>query len=192
MSSTGIDKILILSEDRKKIKSVEDTIIRGLKHPHRMIESSLDDKSMQTVRQGDYGLLIILSSLKDERSLRAFRFSVKHPTSSMILITDEDEKADDRLKEPFLELGVVIISSPVDKTMLTASLKAADSAHIRLCRLNRKREEEKLISRSKLILMRTLSLTEDEAHKYIEKEAMSSGLTKAEVAYEIIRTYDYQ
>ena len=54
------------------------------------------------------------------------------------------------------------------------------------------KDEEKVLARSKLILLKTLSLSEDEAHKYIEKEAMNNGQKKIDVAYEILRTYDNQ
>lgn len=192
MSATGIDKILILSHDRSRNKAVESLIVQGLKHPHAIVEALFDDNGMREVRKGDYGLLILITPLDNDKAFRACRDCIKHPTATMILITDDpDDDQSLAKKERFLDVGVCILHRPVSRSAFLVALKSADTAHIRLCTLNKKVEEEKVIARSKIILVKTLSLTEDEAHKFIEKEAMNSGQTKLEVAMEIIRTYDY-
>ena len=50
-------------------------------------------------------------------------------------------------------------------------------------------EEAKIINRAKLLLMQYLSLSEDRAHKYIEKQAMDMRISKIEVARQILKTY---
>ena len=47
-------------------------------------------------------------------------------------------------------------------------------------------EETKLVGRAKIILMEKMRITEPEAHRYIEKEAMDSRRTRKEVAESII------
>lgn len=56
--------------------------------------------------------------------------------------------------------------------------------------LRRKLNDTRLVSRAKLLLMTRLGMSEDEAHKYIEKTAMSTGAKRGEVAQSIIRTYE--
>ena len=51
-------------------------------------------------------------------------------------------------------------------------------------------EEIKLIGRAKLLLITKLSFTEEEAHKYIEKQAMDRCVKKSVIAYDIIKTYN--
>ena len=53
-----------------------------------------------------------------------------------------------------------------------------------------KLDDEKIVSRSKLLLIQNLGLSEEEAHKFIEKKAMNSGRTRVDIAFEIVRTYE--
>ena len=51
-------------------------------------------------------------------------------------------------------------------------------------------EEIRIVNRAKCLLIEQLKMTEPEAHRYIEKQAMDTRLSKREVAEHIIRTYD--
>ena len=51
-------------------------------------------------------------------------------------------------------------------------------------------EELQLISRAKAVLIEYLKLTEPQAHRYIEKQAMDLGLTRRQVALNILKTYE--
>ena len=52
-----------------------------------------------------------------------------------------------------------------------------------------KMSEIRLVNRAKLLLISELSMTEPEAHRYIEKHAMDRCVAKKQIAEEIIRTY---
>lgn len=56
--------------------------------------------------------------------------------------------------------------------------------------LEEKVEEIKLISRAKLLLVTKLAFTEEEAHRYIEKQAMNRCVKKVVIAYDIINNYN--
>ena len=51
-------------------------------------------------------------------------------------------------------------------------------------------EELRLIDRAKCTLISVLNISEKEAHRTIEKQAMDLRLTKKQVAEHILRTYD--
>ena len=51
-------------------------------------------------------------------------------------------------------------------------------------------DDIRIINRAKYILMEYLSMTEPQAHKYLEKQAMDMRLTKIEVAENLLSTYD--
>lgn len=57
-------------------------------------------------------------------------------------------------------------------------------------KLHSKLEELQLISRAKAVLIEYLKLTEPQAHRYIEKQAMDLGLTRRQVALNILKTYE--
>ena len=50
-------------------------------------------------------------------------------------------------------------------------------------------EEVRIVARAKCILVEYLRMSEQQAHRYIEKQAMDQCITKREVSENIIRTY---
>ena len=56
--------------------------------------------------------------------------------------------------------------------------------------IEEKMEEIRLVNRAKWLLIECLSMTEADAHRYIEKTAMDTGSKRREVAESIIRTYE--
>lgn len=52
--------------------------------------------------------------------------------------------------------------------------------------------EARLIERAKEVLMEYLKMTEAQAHRYIEKQAMDMRITRREVAESILKTYENQ
>ena len=57
-------------------------------------------------------------------------------------------------------------------------------------RLKKQIDDIRLINRAKCILMEYLSMTEPQAHRYLEKQAMDLRITKAEVAKSLLSTYE--
>jgi len=56
--------------------------------------------------------------------------------------------------------------------------------------LQMKLEETKIINRAKCVLIQHLSMSEGQAHKYIEKQAMDLRLPKGRVAKQILKVYE--
>lgn len=56
-------------------------------------------------------------------------------------------------------------------------------------KLQKKIEDIRLVDRAKCVLIQHLSLTEQQAHRYIEKQAMDRRISKPEVAQGILNTY---
>ena len=48
----------------------------------------------------------------------------------------------------------------------------------------------KIINRAKFLLITCLNMSEDQAHRYLEKQAMDLRTSKLEVAKQVIRTYE--
>ena len=93
--------------------------------------------------------------------------------------------------------GVLSISSPFDQFYFYNMIKIAIAVQYKVqilssqtMKLKNKMEEIRIINRAKLLIMQNLSLTEEQAHHHIEKEAMNSCRKKIDVAQEIIKTYD--
>jgi hypothetical protein len=55
--------------------------------------------------------------------------------------------------------------------------------------LEEKMEEIRLVNRAKWILIDQLKMTENEAHKFIERQAMDRCVTRRTIAENILATY---
>ena len=55
--------------------------------------------------------------------------------------------------------------------------------------IEEKMEEIRLVNRAKWLLIEQLRMTESEAHRYIEKQAMDRCVTKRSIAENIISMY---
>jgi response regulator NasT len=91
------------------------------------------------------------------------------------------------------DYGVLTVPKPVENRNLYAAVKLVTAAAAKLSseekkiqKLQDKLEELKMVTRAKFILIEKYRMTEAEAHRLIEKDAMDSRRSKAQVAKEII------
>ena len=63
-------------------------------------------------------------------------------------------------------------------------------AHKESAKLEQKLEDMKIISRAKLLLIVNSDVSEEEAHKIIEKQAMDMRKSRVEIAKDIIKKYE--
>jgi response regulator NasT len=103
----------------------------------------------------------------------------------------------DEISHKVEEYGVIAVSKPVNRAMLWNALRVSQAVHKRLRtvqnenkRLLQKIEDIRVIDRAKCTLISGLAMTEPEAHKYIEKQAMDMRITKRAVAETILKTYE--
>lgn len=92
--------------------------------------------------------------------------------------------------------GILTITKPFEPFYFYNMIKIAIAVQYKVqvlssqtTKLKVKMEEIKLANRAKMLLMSNMNMSEQEAHRYIEKEAMDNGLKKTAVADKIIRTY---
>ncbi len=92
--------------------------------------------------------------------------------------------------------GIITVSTPFDQFTFYSTIKTAIAVQYKVqmlqsqtTKLKVKMEEIRLVNRAKMLLMQSLKMTEQEAHRYIEKEAMDRSMKKTAVAEQIIKTY---
>ena len=93
--------------------------------------------------------------------------------------------------------GILTLSKPVSRSGLLGAIKLLTAMRGKLRKLDRQNQalQEKMqdirtVNRAKWLLIEIKRMTENEAHYYIEKQAMDMRLSRREVAENIIRTYD--
>ena len=97
----------------------------------------------------------------------------------------------------FAGAGAIVLKMPVDADLFTQSLGIAADLAAKLRRaqdeaasIQLKLDDLKLVDRAKCALIQYLRMTEPEAHRFIERQAMNKRMSKREVALEILKTYE--
>lgn len=103
----------------------------------------------------------------------------------------------DEVSERVGEYGVFVLSKPLHREffhqalrMVRASSRRMDALRQENDKLRRKLEEQKLVSRAKNALMLHLRMTEQQAHRHIEKQAMDKRVSRREIAQNILTMYE--
>lgn len=140
--------------------------------------------------------LVILNLPLSEEGVEAFIQDLSRSTSSGILLLCPSETAPQALRR-WQPSGVLVLPKPLSQPLFVQSVQLGLSTSARLSqlleenqRLHSKLEELRIVSRAKAVLIEYLKLTEPQAHRYIEKQAMDLGLTRQQVAQNILKTYE--
>lgn len=109
----------------------------------------------------------------------------------------EDYARADMFLDELSGVGVITLARPITKTAVIEAAQLISVANTRVRALKEKNldlssklEDMKYITRAKIVLMRSLGYTEEQAHKYIEKKSMDARVSRRKVAMDILKTYE--
>ncbi len=142
-----------------------------------------------------FDLFVINGGLPDEQGNELARDLADTDDCGGIYI--DDYARADMFSDELGAVGVITLIRPITKTALSDAVRLimVANARVRLLKaeneeLNGKLEDMKYISRAKIVLMRSLGYTEEQAHKYIEKKSMDLRVSRRKVAMDILKTYE--
>ena len=151
-------------------------------------------QSRRLLLERDFDLVIVNAPLRDESGESLSRHIASREDSQVILIVKSEFF--DAVSSICEEDGVLTVSKPVNRSVLWSALRLAISAQSKLKRikaensqLKRKIEDIRVVDRAKCLLISHLNISEQEAHRYIEKQAMDVRSTRRVVAEGILKTY---
>lgn len=138
----------------------------------------------------EFDLVLINTPLPDDTGVGLAEDICEGYDSGVILLVKAEMA--DILQEKVEDSGVFVVPKPVSKQVLFTALKFVAAARRRLIEAQKKQAELKrsiedlrYVSKAKCLLAQ-LGLSEEEAHKRIERDAMNRRLTRRQVAEEII------
>lgn len=141
-----------------------------------------------------YDFVIVNAPLPDEFGTR-FAIDASQHAGSVVLLLVRSELYE-QTNAKVISQGVFTLPKPTPAQTLQQGLKWMASARERLRRLEKKAstveekmEEIRLVNRAKWLLIEQLKMTESDAHRYIEKQAMDRCTSRREIALGIIKTY---
>lgn len=142
----------------------------------------------------DFDALIVNTPLADGFG-QELAFSAAEYGAGALLIVKQDRF--DEVCSLVEQKGVLTITRPIARSVFRQSVRLMMAFRSRMKqvqdenrRLQTKLEEMKAISRAKCILMEYLRMSEQQAHKYIERQAMDMRISMGKVALGILKTYE--
>lgn len=144
--------------------------------------------------ESKYDIVIINAPLPDDFGTRlALNICDNSGTAVLLFVKAEHYPDINGRVSPF---GVLVLPKPATSQAVSQSLQLLCGTRERLRRMEQKTAsiEEKMgeiriINRAKLLLMEQLKMTEKEAHRFIEKQAMDRCVTRITIAQSILSTY---
>ena len=190
--------VLLVSEDRDLSEKMSSVLTQwfeereGVPFAITFAPSSVEGRHL--AREEDYDVILLYTpiegSLGDEMAKQFASLSA----ATVVVITPEKVAA--RMREKLAGEGILLTTTPLRKHEFFSTLTAAAvcSERTRTLReenaqLRARLAEQKTIEQAKLLLVECLKLSEEQAHKYIEREAMELRTSRVEVARRIISTY---
>lgn len=151
-----------------------------------------DDEQAAALPECD--AVIVSTPLRSEFGLN-FVAETSRKTSAPIIVLARADIAED-VQNRIKFTGAFVLAKPFPKSVLAQTVKMALVAKENINRLEQEKSEllgqlddVKAIDRAKCCLIEYLNLTENQAHRHIQKLAMDTRRTQREIAEDILRTY---
>jgi len=188
-----MESALIISNTQKSAAYFAE-ILHAASINHIVILKSCGEARRLLLEQ-NYDLVVVNGPLFDESGENFSRDIASRGVSQVILV----------VKNEFFDMvsavvegdGVLTVAKPVNKAIFWSALMLARSAgkHIRRiqdenAKLKQKIEDIRIADRAKYILISQMNMSEQEAHRFIEKQAMDLRSTKRAIAEGILKMYE--
>ena len=141
-----------------------------------------------------YDLVLINAPLADESGCR-LASDISKTTAAGVLLLVRGELAA-QVAEATGGDGVITLGKPVSRAQIAEAVSVFASVLAKLRRyeaekrdLERRLDELRITARAKCLLMDQMHLSEEDAHRYLEKQAMDHRMTKLEFAKSVIRLF---
>lgn len=151
-------------------------------------------EARRRLMEESFDLVIINSPLPDDAGIQ-FSMDISSTTDAGVMLMVRSDIYEDTYYS-VLPAGVVTLSKPTSIQMVSHNLRVLCSIRERLRGVKKQQntveermKEIRLENRAKLLLMQCLNMTEAQAHRYMQQQAMDRHLSKHEVAENIIQTY---
>lgn len=116
-------------------------------------------------------------------------------TTAGVLLLTKIETARE-ITASMIQAGILVVPVPLNRRSFAEAVNMMLVVHRRLSsavpqteRLQQKIREIRLVDRAKCLLIQYEKMTEEEAHRYMEQEAMNRRVTRVNIAEEILQSY---
>lgn len=177
-----------------KTEEICGNITAALKELSAETVHCFDDERAAAEVLSEYDAIIVSMPLRSEFGLNFVVEASKKSGAAIVALTRADIAEDVQSRIKFT--GAFVLGKPFPKSVLAQTVKMALLARENISRLEQEKSElskqlddVKMIDRAKCCLIEYLNLTENQAHRHIQKLAMDTRRSQREIAEDILRTY---
>ena len=188
-----IDNILIVSSQEQAIPTFVSLLKNEGCNNIGSVKNGNDAK--RACLEKEFSLIIINTPLSDGFGDELALYLLKNTGAAVMLTVKNDLEV--LTEKKLLPYGAFVLGKPLNRFVFHKAVHFIEAAQNRIVgvrnenvKLQKKVEDSRIINRAKCILMEYLSMSESQAHKYIERQAMDLRLTKVEIAKNLLITYD--
>lgn len=188
----GFEEKVLLAVSGPKTEETFAEMIRLWKSCE-IVTRATGREAWKAIQEDTYALVVILAPLRDSTGIDLAQMAAQ-TSSGVIFVCREQQYADACRKLD--GSGVYVFSVAMGRRLFEQALTMMECVHVRLARevpqtrmLQDKLRDIRVINRAKCLLIQYERMTEEQAHKTIERQAMNRRLSRREVAEEILESY---
>ena len=180
--------VLLVSRDNKIISQISAFLVAPL---FELTTTSDFNEARRLATERSFNIIIADSGDGYDTD---FAINVADSYSTILLLVPNEHF--DEISYRVEGYGILTITKPFEPFYFYNMVKIAIAVQYKVqvlssqtTKLKVKMEEIKQVNRAKMLLMSNMNMSEQEAHRYIEKEAMDRGMKRTAISEEIIKTY---
>lgn len=160
----------------------------------RIVTTQDGSEARRYLLDGEFDLVIIDTPLLNEFGDDVALHAAERTTSGIILVVEHERLED--IAPRVEDSGVFVLPKPIAPDFFYQAVKLLIASKLRIRQItdeNRRLQEQlvetRIVARAKCLLIERLKLTEQQAHRHIEKLAMDTRRSRLEVAEGVVRRY---
>lgn len=181
--------ILAVSGDEKIFplirRSLRNGSIMSAEHRSSAVEAR------RSILERYYTIVVINSPLSDESGVEFAIDTAGRCNASILLIVPAGIYTE--TVERVSDYGIMVIGKPIPVQRINQVMRYLSACQSKLIKIalrleaaEEKVEEIRMVDKAKFYLVEHRHMTEDEAHRYIGKQAMDHGVSRKRIAQEIL------
>ena len=184
--------VLAVSASLKFVETLRTLLPEGRYGPVTVLHDAA--AARRALAEKSYDLVLINTPLPDEFGTRLALDACESSSAGVLLLVNAEHCPD--IEAQVSAHGVLTLAKPTSAQLFAQTLRLLCITRERLrgmekkaVTLQEKMGEIRLVNRAKWLLIEELKMTEQEAHRYIEKQAMDRCVTRRAVAEQILSIY---
>lgn len=182
--------VLSVAAAEKFHTSLRELLPAGQYSPIRCATDA--SEARRCILESRYDIIVISAPLRDEFGAHLAQHFAEHSGAGILLLMKSEHYSD--VSAQVTPCGVLTLPKPTSPQMMLQCMELLCGTRERLRRMEQKSAsmedkmaEIRLVNRAKWALIEKQGMSEQDAHRYIEKQAMDRCVPKRVIAEDILR-----